>query len=146
ADDLQRTDGGRVGGGAPPLGNADWFEAHPADPTAGAELGSQVEGELLPLPPVRQPRVAGVVVGLRCVAEDDVVHRDAQVETTLVVEVNDLIRGVRRSVLAVVAECTAVTEGCYPWSRCTIEAEELADADTVEAMPLRDRILAGRAG
>ena len=82
-----------------------------------------------------------VDVGGRVEAEDDVVDRDAQVESAFGVEVDDLIRGYWRDFFVDVTEGTAVSHCLNMGTGCLIEPEEAPDADSVQSVPLSSRVL-----
>jgi hypothetical protein len=82
-----------------------------------------------------------VGVGGRVEAEDNMVDRDAQVESAFGVEVDDLIGGYRRDFLVYVTEGTAVSHRLNVETGRLIEPEETPDADPVQSVPLSSRVL-----
>jgi len=93
------------------LGNAHGLETDAPAAAACYELSGEAEGELLARQPSIALRMIGVIIGSRCVAEDDVINGNPEVEPTLVVEVNDFVRGIWRDILGDVTEGPAVTHG-----------------------------------
>ena len=99
----------RVGSRAPPLRYAERFEPDLPCPGPSQEDTGVFEGELLARLPPLELGMMRVGVGGRVEAEDDMVHRDAQVESAFGVEVDDLIRGYWRDFLVDVTEGAAVS-------------------------------------
>src|SRR4051812_42124562 len=98
----------------------------------GEELGCEVDRQVSATAPLL---LDGFVVnaGVDVEAKDHVVKRDARVESTVLVEVDDLIDLVRGRVLSNVREGAAVAHGV---DRLAVESEKLADAYAVEPLTL----------
>src|SRR6266702_1586144 len=143
ADRLQGTDSGRVGRRTPPLGDRHGGEAHLPASASAQELSRKVKRQLLAGLPILEVRMICAVSGRRVIAEDDVIDGDAEVKATFVVEVDNLVRPVRRNVVVDVAEGTAITHGHQGFARGGVEAEEPPDSGPVEAMPLGQGVFPG---
>ena len=96
--------------------------------------------------PLLELRIICATPGRRVVAEDDVIDGDTEVEAAFVVEVDDLVRPVRRNVIVDVAEGTAIAHGHQGFARGGVEAEEPPDPGPVEAMPLGQGVFPGGTG
>src|SRR4051794_29090764 len=106
------------------------------------EVSGVLKRELLSLDPdwLRWSRGFGRVGGVWLEAENDVIDRDSEVETTLVVEGEHFVDGVRGFVLANVGERPAVAERRQPWAFERVESKEPSYAQSEETVALSERV------
>src|SRR5690606_14108512 len=143
ADALQDGDCLGVGVGTPALGNPDRLEADLAGVAAFPELVGHLEGDFLATGPFGRAFVVRMHGGV--VLEDDMVDRDPIIETAAFVEVDHLVDGVRRVLLAHIGEGTAVAHNAQ-WLVSVVEAEEPPRALAVKPVALSAGVLARLAG
>ena len=128
-----------VGRGAPSLRRPDGFERAPPGGVPVEEFGGEGEGDRLPRPPLFGHRVhpREGPVEFRGVPQDDVVDRDAVVETAGSVEVDYLVHRHRRHAIADVREGPAIA---HRHERPVAEPEELPRADPEQPVALGESV------